>query len=124
MTDKLSYQRIRNRILEIIEWIIESEKTPPELGFNNLINHWDDWTYNSKQASDFPAPFFSESEGQLLAALTDAINIFCQITLTGIKNENEALHSPEWKSVIVLARHTHEEMMKRRRFSEDTILDF
>ncbi len=118
MTDKLSYQRIRNRILEIVEWIVESEVTPPKLGFNSLINHWDDWTINSNQASDFPLPFFSENEGHLLVALGEAINAFCQATSKEIKNDEEALHSPEWKSVLTLARHTYEEMMKRGRFSE------
>jgi hypothetical protein len=101
---------------------MESEATPPKLGFNSLINHWNDWTNNSKQASDFPAPIFSENEAHLLVALSKAIDAFCKGTPKEMENEEEALHLPEWKSVLTLARHTYEEMMKRGRLSEDTVL--
>jgi hypothetical protein len=122
MTDKLTYQRIRNRLFEIVEWIIESEANPPSLGFNALINYWDDWTNSSTQASDFPAPIYSTNEAQLLVKLGQAIDTFCKVRPQTMETEVEALHSPEWKSVLVLAHQTYEEMMKRGRLSDDTVL--
>nr|WP_315467921.1 hypothetical protein [uncultured Undibacterium sp.] len=118
MTDKLTYQRIRNRLFEIVEWIIESDANPPSLGFNALINYWDDWTNSSTHASDFPAPIYSANEGQLLVKLGEAIDTFCKVTPQTMETEVEASHSPEWKSVLVLAHQTYEEMMKRGRLSE------
>jgi hypothetical protein len=56
MTSQLAWQRIRNRIIEMLEWIVDSECIPPELGMNELINSWADWVPGLPAADYFYQP--------------------------------------------------------------------
>lgn len=121
MTSQLVYQRIRNRIIEVLEWLIECESTPPELGLNELINFWKDWVSSSLQENEFPISVYTELEDKLLREVNSAINAFCEVTPLSIIDEAEAMALPEWKVLIAAVWRTYIAMMKRGKFSEDEV---
>ncbi|CAG1771168.1 hypothetical protein BAC3_01601 [uncultured bacterium] len=119
MTSQLVYQRIRNRIIEVLELLIKSENSSPKFQLNELINFWEDWINSPLQENEFPMPVYTEAEDKLLREVSSAINAFCEVTPKSITNEAEAMALPEWSAVIVTARSAHIAMMKRGKFSED-----
>jgi hypothetical protein len=112
-------QRIRNRVIETLEWFLECESTPPELGLNELINSWEDWAPSPLLEDQFPMPVYTQAEDKLLRQLSSAIDAFCDVTPQSIKDETAAIARPEWESVIAGARHAYLAMMQRGRLSED-----
>jgi hypothetical protein len=42
-TGRLVEQRIRNRLFEYVEWVVEAERFPPEFLLNELLNQWEDF---------------------------------------------------------------------------------
>jgi hypothetical protein len=112
-------QRTRNRIIETLEWFLECESTPPELGVNELINSWEDWAHSPLLEDQFPVPVYTQVEDKLLRQLSSAIDVFCDVTPQSIKDEAAAIARPEWAAVIAAARHAYPAMMQRGRLSED-----
>lgn len=119
MTSQLVYQRIRNRIIEMLEWLIECESTPPKPGLNELINCWEDCVSSPLQEDQFPMPVYTEVEDKLLQAVSLAVNTFCDVTPQSITDETGAMLLPEWIAVIAAARLAHIAMMERGKFSAD-----
>jgi hypothetical protein len=119
VTSQLVYQRIRNRIIEMLELLIECESSPSEFGLNELINFWEDWVSSPLQEDEFPTSVYTEVEGKLLREVSLTINAFCEVTPQSITDETGAMALPEWTAVIVTARLAYITMMKRGRFSED-----
>lgn len=119
MSPQLIHQRVRNRIAETLEWVLESWNTPPALGFNSLINYWNDWAGSPVVEDDFPAPVYTKEEVQCLRKVSEALDVFCNATPPSIEDEIDTLALPEWMDVVSTARQAHAEIMKRGRFSEE-----
>lgn len=119
MTSQVVYQRIRNRIIEMLERIIESEKKAPTLGFDELINSWEDWVSSPPQKDEFPVPVYTAAESDRLREVSLAVDALCKATPTSITDDVGALVLPEWTVVVETARNTHAELMMRGRLSEE-----
>lgn len=119
MTSQLVYQRIRNRIIEMLEWIIESENKVPTLGFDELINAWEDWVSSPLQKDAFPVPVYTAAENDRLREVSFALDALCNATPTSITDDVAVLALPEWVVVVETARNAHAELMMRGRLSED-----
>ena len=113
------YQRIRNRIIEMLEWIIESENQAPTLGFDELINSWEDWVSSPPQENAFPVPVYTAAESDRLRKVCLALDAFCNATPTSITADVAVLALPEWMTVVESARNAHAELMMREGLSED-----
>jgi len=120
MMSSLIHQRIRNRIIEILEWILESEYKVPELGFNELINSWADWADILVNNPNFPLTY-TASEINSLMNVNLAIEAFCESTPPMVPDIPDILALPEWSQLVSSARLAHAELMKRGRFSEDVV---
>ena len=119
MTSQLVYQRIRNRIIEMLEWIIDSENRAPTVGFDELINSWEDWVSSPLQTDAFPPPVYTPAEGERLRDVSLAVDELCNATPTSITGDVAVLALPEWVAVVETARTAHGELMMRGRLSED-----
>ena len=119
MTSQLVYQRIRNRIIEMLEWVIESENKVPTLGFDELINSWADWVSSPFQIDAFPVPVYTAAECDRLREVSLAVDSLCNATPTSTTDGVAVLSLPEWVIVVETARNAHAELMKRGRLSED-----
>lgn len=115
--DQLLHQRIRNRIIETLEWMIECETNP--LGMNELVNTWEDWVPAPIPAGYFPAPVFSEQEKVLLMRTSVAMQAFCDATPNGVPNTPETLQLSQWRAVTAAARQALQALMERGRMPED-----
>lgn len=124
MTSQLTYQCLRNRIIESLEWFLESEFQIDEWGLNELINVWGDFVTNPPPADEFAQPVYTETEDRLLRKVDAAVDTFCDATPNNIEDEAAAIALPQWAALITAAREAHQEMMKRGRFSEDEELLF
>jgi hypothetical protein len=119
MTSQLIDQRVRNRIIEMLEWLIECESTPPQLGMDELINSWEDWVPIPVEQGYFPCPVFTSEEADLLCKVSSVIRTFCEITPKSIQDGAAAVALPQWVSVISAAKSALSVMCKRGRMSED-----
>jgi len=124
MTSQLVYQRIRNRIIEVLEWLIECETVPPEVGMNGLINLWEDFVPSPLPDGYFPSPVFTRIEDLLIRDVGKAIDEFCDATPKSIKDECAAIALPQWGAIVVTARRSLTEMMMRGKMSEEEELHF
>ena len=119
MTSQLVYQRVRNRVIEMLEWLIECESIPPDLGMNELINCWADWVPTPLSDDYFPVPVFSEAEQKRVRDVNNAVDKFCDVTPRNIVDANAALKLPEWSVVVESAKLALADMMARGRMPED-----
>jgi hypothetical protein len=103
----------------MLEWLLECESTPPELGLNELINFWEDWVSSPLQEDEFHISVYTEVEDNLLREVSSAVDAFCEVTPQSITDEVGAMALPEWIAVIAAARRAYIAMMKRGKFSEN-----
>ena len=121
-TSRLIEQRIRNRLFEYVEWVVEAEHAPPGLGLNELLNQWEDFVRRPVEVETFPAPVFTEPEVEALKTLDSAWNRFCNATPATVLDERAAMSAPEWRDFVGAAKATAQVFALRGRLSEDVDL--
>src|SRR4051812_41255600 len=99
-------QRIRNRLIEYLEFVSDSEYKPPQLGFDELLNQWEDWVSRPITENLFPAPVYTEDEVEMLRHVDLAWEAFCDATPRSIKDEAAAIRLHEWAVFVRVARQT------------------
>lgn len=119
MTSQLQYQRIRNRVIEMLDWLVECETTPPDLGMNELVNCWEDWVPSHLPENYFPEPVFAPEEERLIRDVSLTMDAFCDATLKIIQADVATLRLPQWAAVVTTAKAASIAMMKRGRMSEE-----
>jgi hypothetical protein len=119
---QLVEQRVRNRIIEMLEWLLACEHTPPEPGMDALINFWDDWVSSPFDPRYFLPPVFTGTEQALICQVSRAIDAFCDATPASITDVQAALKLPEWAAVIAAVRPALLIMTARGRMSEEEAL--
>ena len=117
--ERLIDQRIRNRIIEMLEWVIECEHTAPDLGLEELVNAWDDLVDSPFQPDRFPDPTYTDEERQSLRAVSAAMDAFCVATPQKIIDQDGALMLSEWKTLTSRAKDAYTCLMNRGRLPED-----
>lgn len=120
MTRQLVYQRIRNRIVELLEWLIECENEPPRCGMNELINSWEDWVPTPSPKGYFVDQGFTPMQNVLLVNVSAAIEDFCEATPEPIENDAAAITLPQWRLVIAAAKPTLSAMKASTKMSEES----
>jgi hypothetical protein len=121
-TSRLVEQRIRNRLFEYVEWVVESERVPPDLGMNELLNQWEDFVRRPVEAETFPAPVFTEPEVEALKTLDSAWERICSATPETVLDERAAMSTPAWRDFAAAAKATALVFGARGRLSEDVEL--
>ena len=119
MTSQLVYQRIRNRIIEMLEWMIESESKVPAVGFDELTSLWEDWVMSPFQKDLYPVPVYTAEESECIRKVSHAVDALCNATPSSITADATVLTLPEWAVVVETARKAHAVLMKRGRLSEE-----
>ena len=112
-------RRIRNRIIECLDWIIECEFAPPDIGLNELVNIWDDWTQKPFDERGYPPPTYTPSEIDQIMSVDSAMTAFCDATPDSIVDDHQAQRLPEWHRLVDAARSAYGMMMLRGKLPED-----
>jgi hypothetical protein len=120
LSDQLINQRIRNRLIEVCEWIVDYEKNP-SIDPNGLMNFWYDfWTDVKTPSGD---PVYSPSETRMLSLVGQAMDSLCNATPKRMPDDPESLKAlfqrPEWQKLKLAAQSALNELLTRGRFSED-----
>jgi len=112
-------QRIRNRIYEYLEGVVEYSRHPGAGDFNELINEWETWVDSPFLPRDFPPPAFSADEVTVLAITHEAWLAFADSTPQNIKDERATLSMPEWKAFVNACSAAIDVFQVRGRLRED-----
>jgi hypothetical protein len=121
-TTRLVEQRIRSRLIEYVEWVVEAEHDPPGLGLNEMLNQWEDWVRRPVEAGTFPEPVFTQIETDALTSLDNAWEGICDATPMTILDERASMSTPEWRAFVEAARAAALVFAHRGRLSEDVLL--
>lgn len=111
MTDLQATSLMRDRIIEILEWMVESHKKVPSCGFDGLINFWDDFVLPFKD-TEFPSQIFSVAEAAAICRVDEAVVVFCNATPQCIPDTENTLQSAEWTNVTMVADYALSEVIK------------
>jgi len=118
-------QRIRNRLMEYVEWVQEYEGTSElRLGMNELLNQWEDFITRPVDKSNFPAPVFTGDEVSALNLLDAAWELLCSATPHHIAHDSDAevFKLREWTNFVGSASEAVEVFYRRGKLSEDVPL--
>jgi hypothetical protein len=103
----------------MLDWLVECETTPPDLGMNELVNCWEDWVPSPLPENYFPEPVFAPEEERLIRGVSSAIDAFCDATPKSVHDDFAELRLPQWAAVVAAAKVARIEMMKRGRMPEE-----
>ncbi|MFT7775664.1 hypothetical protein [Roseateles sp.] len=124
-SSQLVEQRVRNRIIEWLELIVEYEASPPGFDLNEVLNQWEDWnpcaTTNSES---YPTPVYTSSETVLLVSVHHAWQEFCGATPQIITQDSSELIKPQWATLVSVATSALGELNKRGKLPEDHASSF
>jgi hypothetical protein len=118
-TSTLVHQRIRNRLMEYIEWVCESRVRRPALGLNEMLNQWEDFISRPIDSAGFPARVYSMAEIDALGRIDVAWERLCSATPTNIADETAAISTPQWVDFVVSAHRAKDVFALRGQLSED-----
>lgn len=113
ISTQLLYQRIRNRVIELMEMHSTFEGT---LGAFSMLNMVDDW---------LPVPYenapnvFSTKEKDAIADFLRLFEVAADATLVNTWDVEWFKNSPEWSALSKVAQEAYDIFMQRGRFSED-----
>lgn len=116
-------QRIRNRLIEWLELVVESEHAAPAYGIDELLNDWQDWNGEPLTEAAFPPPTYTAAEVATLPEIERTWNLLCDATPKSIQDEAAAMKLPEWRSFVDAARHALNAFSVRGKLLEEKELD-
>jgi hypothetical protein len=101
---KLVEQRIRNRIYEYVASVVEYPANRGVWDLNELVNEWEMYVGDPFEAQSFPAPPFTPIEVVAVAKVHAAWLAFAEATPHTIKDEAQAMLTPEWPVLVEACR--------------------
>ena len=108
-------RRVRNRVIEWLEMLVDYESDPPPFDLNEALNQWEDW---NPPGSTYPEPVYTSSEQQKLALVAQAWEGFCEATPSKISSDQEEMQKPEWNKLVAASQAALVELLKRGKLEE------
>ena len=113
----LLWQRVRNRIIDVLE-IAASFESTARFGAFEVINLWEDWY--SGPDSDFCAePVFAAAEQGQIAQFSSVLNDAASVDEADIFDAAKLEALPHWRRFREAADSALRTFRQRGRFSED-----
>lgn len=91
--DALLLQRLRNRVIEYLEFVAEAEHDPPLVKTSDIVN---EWVYGHN-TDPFPIPPYTEVEAVELWKFVSALERFCDATPDWPETYDGLFAHPAWK---------------------------
>lgn len=114
------HQRIRDRLIEYIEWVWGYEdEIEPRLGMDELLNQWEDVITRPICESNLPAPVFTTDELQALKNLDNGWAQLCSATPQHIASDAVVFETSERATFVALAVEAAKIFQRRGRLLED-----
>lgn len=111
MLKGMAYRRIRNRIIEHLQFVSSAEKqlayqqkVPVAHVSNELFNAWTDWVANEQAIEQFVAPIFSSDEQQAIVQFNSTLDMVARQTPQELAHITEFIGTPAWEALSSAAR--------------------
>ena len=114
---RLIEQRVRNRLIDYLEAVVDYERDSPLFDLNEVVNQWEDWVTHPLLANQFPQPVYTILESRLLRAVDRAWEEFCSATAQSILESS--IHSVEWSAFVSSSLAALNVLRERGRLPED-----
>jgi len=121
VSEVLLKQRVRNRIMEVIDVLAEPEDIA-RLGLFEVINLWNDFGPGQGDTEWYSGPVFTTEEIALINQVELSVEKVARANKTDLFELEDILASPEIRPLIPTAREAREVFNRRGTFSEDTEL--
>ena len=116
---KLVEQRIRNRIYEYVASVAEYPANRGVWDLNELVNEWEMYVADPFHTQAFPAPTFTQIEVAAVAKVHTAWLAFADATPHTIKDESQAMKTPEWPLLVDACRDACSTFSLRGKLAEE-----
>lgn len=108
-------QRIRNRLIEWLEMLVNYQADPPPFDLNEVLNQWEDW---NPPGFTYSACVYTTAEIELLSRVGRCWDAFCSATPQSIIDESAALQRSEWAELVSASKSALAVLQRRGRLSE------
>ena len=116
---RLVEQRLRNRIMEVIETLAEGDEGVRSVGFTNYFEHFYDWVPHRDDAWTWePLSTMMPAESEALANVSSVLDDACDST-PGMMTDDEFIETGWPGKIRPIAMRALELMHGRGRFSEE-----
>ncbi|MGR8933380.1 MAG: hypothetical protein ACU837_03210 [Gammaproteobacteria bacterium] len=112
-------QRIRNRLFEYLEMVVEFQDEHPPFDMNEALNQWEDWVMRPVPADAWEPPTYTLQEAHCLRQVDAAWEALCDATPRTIVDERSVLETPEWSAFAAASAAGLHEMRKRGKLPEE-----
>jgi len=118
ISDLLLNQRIRNRIIEVLE-ITTSYEEQEKHGGDEVINMWEDWV-DDERIGDYVEPVFTKKEQERLAEFHKAWNYVSNHTPQFLPDISELKKNNDWTNLMASASDALAVFRQRGKLSEES----
>lgn len=119
---QLVEQRIRNRIIEYFEIVVEFDSDPGAMSLNGLVNQWEMYVDHPFTPSEYPPPAFTDREVDVIRRVDVAWEEFCNTTPSRISDEGQAFMLPSWSAFVAEANAALAVFAERGKLSEESLV--
>jgi len=116
---RLVSQRIRNRVFEYFQCVVDYRGDPGVWDLNELINSWEMNVNDPFLSSDYEPPAFAPAEVAAMAITHQAWLAFSDRTPKSIKDEAAAFALPEWDDLVAACAAAIKVFDRRGQLPED-----
>ncbi len=122
ISDTLQKQRIRNRIIEVLE-MTSSKSDLKKIGADSIVNMWEDWV-DDEIIKEYREPVFTKQEQKALLAFHSRWKSVTDNTPKDMPPITELLLNKYWLQLMASAKTTLDVFSQRGRLKEDTEQNF
>ena len=116
-SEKLIHQRIRNRIIEVLE-IMASYDKQERFGGDELLNLWEDWV-DEERLGSYREPVFTLPEQEQLSKVQHFWLLAAENTPNPLPDISELMSNDDWAALQVSASDALAVFSFRGKFSEE-----
>jgi hypothetical protein len=95
---RLVETRVRNRLIEHLEFIQTIPVSEPKLKSSDIVNGWDDWVQYPVEPSNFPSPPYTEDERFALLNFSTPYLEFCRRSTPWPATYEDLVNSDYWQT--------------------------
>jgi hypothetical protein len=108
-------QRIRNRLIDWLEMLVNYDPDPPPFDLNEVLNQLKDW---HPPGFAHPASVYTTAEVESLSEVGMRWEVLCSVTPKMIVDESAVLERSEWTELVSASKSALAVLRHRGRLSE------
>jgi hypothetical protein len=118
----LVMQRIRNRIYEYVESVVEYTRNQGQSDLNEVINEWEMYVDDPFERGAFPGSAFVRAEVDAIAEVHAVWLAFADATPQSISDAARAMATLQWRTLVEACHRAALAFAARGKLPEDVLL--